>query len=271
MFLQRTIGKRTASADAPPEDWAHGGDCSSDNLTGCVGGHGEDADSTTPHLAGREVNERWINPPPATIPVGFGTACSLETCDMCPSFPGCDTASIPYDGPDDGTVSIDNSGDDGSHISNDTTPRAKDRKRWVTPITTLPTNFGTACSLETCDMCPTFPGCGSGEPDAGQEPELSAAQNWAQPPRAAAAAKREVQEDPATRPPHLDGNWRQPPSRREKRKADISPIVVSGGVEIGAGPECSVLTCDLCPDHPGCSEGGQTWDSGNDGDDQPPK
>ena len=182
---------------------------------------------------------------------------------MCPSFPGCDAVLSSGDDSD--------SNDDDSNSGDDDANPPKLSNRWISPITTLPTNFGTACSLETCDMCPTFPGCGSGEMKAGRE-------DLATPPPAAASAvasaeKRADAPSEQKKAPK-PGNWEQPPgshtmrTRREKREANISPIVVSGGWEGGVGPECSVMTCDLCPEHPGCEDGGQTWDQGEgEGDD----
>lgn len=50
----------------------------------------------------------------------------------------------------------------------------------------------------------------------------------------------------------LKHDWQQPPREEEvKREAYINPIV-AGGVNVGVGPECSIHTCELCPDHPGC-------------------
>ena len=171
-LTKRTIGKRSAEAQSYKLDWAHGADCAVKKFPGCIGLHGEDADSEE-STAKAEVARRWINPPP-----------------------------------------------------------------------TIPTGFGTECSLETCDMCPTFPGCGGGEMKAGN---VLANENWAQPP----AEKRE---DSATGGMHVKSEQEQP-STMGKREAWISPIM-AGGVNVGVGPECSIYTCDMCPDHPGCENGG---------------
>ena len=146
-----------------------------------------------------------------------------------------------------GDCAVDNppsciSGSDEAADSENEAPKTEAERRWIDPPSTVPTSFGTECSLETCDMCPTFPGCGGGEMKAG---EVSAKQNWAQPPI-------EKRDEPAIEAIGLRGDWKQPP-REVKREAYISPIV-AGGVNVGVGPECSIYTCDLCPDHPGCED-----------------
>lgn len=91
-------------------------------------------------------------------------------------------------------------------------------------------------------MCPTFPGCETKQ-KAGKLPVL---QNWAQPP---ATEKRE---DIVGKPIGIQGDWQQPPTTPEvKREAYIDPII-GGSVNVGVGPECSIRTCELCPDFPGC-------------------
>ena len=93
-------------------------------------------------------------------------------------------------------------------------------------------------------MCPTFPGCGAEEMKAG---EALSKENWAQPPV-------EKREELTTENVDVKRGWEQRPEI-EKREAWINPIV-AGGVSIGAGPECSIYTCDMCPDHPGCEDEG---------------
>ena len=117
---------------------------------------------------------------------------------------------------------------------------AEHQRRWTDPPSTVPTHFGTECSLETCHMCPTFPGCGDEKMKAGKVPAL---QNWAQPPM-------ERRHEIAGSPIGMKGDWQQPP-REAKREAYINPIV-GGNVNVGVGPQCSLSTCALCPDFPGC-------------------
>lgn len=117
---------------------------------------------------------------------------------------------------------------------------AENERRWVEPPSTVPTHFGTECSLETCDMCPTFPGCGGGKANAGK---VTALQNWAQPPM-------EKRDEIAGKPIGIKGDWQQPPIE-VRREAYFEPVL-DGTVNVGIGPQCSTEMCELCPDFPGC-------------------